>query len=204
MPAPTLSPAQREELLDGLAEALEQLQARTCPDMVPLWLESTREARSELGGDPSEVLPFEPSPRYLGLGKGGRSRYRGLAAWRHATLWRSALAAVPDDDFRRAVEAVYFSPFPSNEPPYAWSSRASEAPAVDQFPSATTLKHWAREGCQIILERLRAERRALEERRDWCSELTSLFLRPGTRDSLHDVLKLEDIQPGAPPRGLSP
>ncbi len=195
MELPTLESEQAEALLDELAEALEELMDRSCLDMGPIWLEATREQRAYLGEHSQPELGFEPSKRYLSLGKSSRSKYRGLAAWRHAVLWRGAAEAVEDPDFRAAMECVYFTPYPKNAPPYAWSQRASAAPGVERFEDANTLKKYAKEGCFQSLQALLAEQRALEAESSWYHELLVLLLRPATRPTLWEVLKLDEHSP---------
>lgn len=195
MNAPSLTPEQHDELVDALAEALEEMIDQSCPDMGPLWVEATRAERAYLGESALSELGFRPSPRYMSLSKGARSRYRGLAAWRHAVVWRRIQPRIEDPDFRAALRAVYFTPFPDNAPPYAWSSRASDAPDVESFESPTTLKHHAKEGCWHTLRLLSAERDTLKARGDWLSELCALLLRPAVRDSNRELLKLEDHPP---------
>lgn len=195
MNAPSLTPEQRDDLVDALAAALELMIDQSCPDMGPLWVEATRAERAYLGDAAVHELGFTPSPRYLSLSKGARSRYRGLAAWRHATLWRGIELRIQDLDFRAALRAVYFTPYPDNAPPYAWSSKASDAPDVGTFQSPTTLKEQAKEGCWLTLRLLSEEREELKARGDWLSELCALLLRPSVRESNRDLLKLEDHPP---------
>ena len=190
MDAPRLTDSEAEVLIEELAAALEAMVDHTCDDMGPLWLEATREARQNLEDHGLADLGFAPSPRYVALSKGARSRYRSLAAWRHAVLWQPV--RVSDRDYRAAMETVYFSFYPDNAPPYAWSSRASEAPGVERWPSPTTLKHQAKEGCCDALAQLRSIERRLKDEGSWATELRALLLKPATRDSLRDVLKLEE------------
>jgi hypothetical protein len=191
MRAPALTDEEAEALCDELALALDELRSTTCFDMVPLWLDATREPRKLLAPQAIPELGFTPSPRYLRLSKGARSKYRGLAAWRHAVIWRRVRPRIEDPDHRDALEAVYFTPYASNEPPYAWSSSAAKAPAVGRFGSATTLKHWAKDGCWHSVALLRRERRQLEVGR-WADGVRAHLLKPATRDTLRDELKLED------------
>ena len=139
MPAPALTDEQAATLIDELAEALEEMITSTCLDMAPLWLDATREQRAYLDGHAVRELDFAPSERYRQLSKGARCKYRQLAAWRHAVIWLSVADEI-DPTFRDAMLAMYFTPFPDNEPPYAWSSRASGAPGVERFGNASTLK----------------------------------------------------------------
>lgn len=195
MNAPSLTPEQHTALVDDLAAALELMIDQSCPDMGPLWVEATRAERAYLGDAAVSELGFTPSPRYRSLSKGSRSRYRGLAAWRHAILWRKIELRIQDSDFRAALRAVYFTPYPDNTPPYAWSSKATGAPDVRRFESPTTLKEQAKEGCWHALRLLSAERAELGARGDWLSELCALLLRPAVRDSNRELLKLEDHPP---------
>jgi hypothetical protein len=185
-----LTAEQRARLIDELAAALEDMMDCTCPDMGPLWLDATRSERVWVGG--AIDLPFRPSPRYLALSKGSRSKYRGLAAWRHAVTWQDALVPV-DPDFRAAAEAVYFSPYPSNEPPYSWSQSAEGAPGMEKFPSASELKRWAKEGAWHAVVVLRKKAAALHEAGSWHEEVREKLVRTGCRESLTDVLKLEEL-----------
>ncbi len=187
-----LTDEQAEVLIDELAEALETMIDTSCADMGPLWLEATRSARNGLGKSRVPDLGFAPSEKYLALGNSSKSKYRGLAAWRHAVLWQGVAARLKEPAFQAAMEAVYFTPFPSNKPPYAWSSKASSAPDVAQFDSPTTLKHQAKEGCFQSVQVLRDIRHALFRDGSWDSIVRSDLLQPGTRDTLRDVLKLEE------------
>ena len=192
MDAPMLGEQEASELVEELAEALERMVDRCCLDMGPLWLDATRELRQNLEKYQISRMDFSCSPRYLALSKGARSRYRGLAAWRHAVLWQSVSG--PDPEFQAAMETLYFQVYPENAPPYAWSSRASDAPGADRWPSATSLKHQAKEGCLQALLALKARKKELETTGEWNHELRALFLTPAVRDSLWDVLKLEDAE----------
>ncbi|HND33876.1 MAG TPA: hypothetical protein PLA94_27945, partial [Myxococcota bacterium] len=76
MDAPRLTDSEAEVLIEELAAALEAMVDHTCDDMGPLWLEATREARQNLEDHGLADLGFAPSPRYVALSKGARSRYR--------------------------------------------------------------------------------------------------------------------------------
>jgi hypothetical protein len=182
---------QRETIIDRLAGALDALRVRTCREMVPLWVEGTRRER-ELLGEVFEDLGFAVSKRYRALSAGARSRYRYLATWRHAVLCEEVAERVVDPDYADAVRVVYFTPYPANKPPYAWSSRASEAPGVERFPSATTLKHYAKEGAWHTGEVLRQICRELSRDPSFYAEVRAAFVRSGCRDTVREVLKLED------------
>ncbi len=194
MPEPglRLDPALEEQLVDELAEALEEMVRRSCPSMAPLWHRSTHRARSRLGGALPD-LGFEPSRRVLQLGGPAQTKYASLACWRHAVLWRSVLRWIEDADFQAAVEAVYFTPYPADEPPFAWSRGASRAPDVSRFPSASTLKEWAKEGSWLAVSRLRHETDELRHQDgSLFAEIVAELLSPAVRRTVRDVLKLEE------------
>jgi len=188
---PFLSESQREAIIDRLAGALDALRVRTCQEMVSLWVEATRRER-ELLGEVFDDLGFLVSKRYRALSAGARSRYRYLATWRHAVLCEDAIERVADPDYAAAVRVVYFTPYAANKPPYAWSSRASEAPGADRFPSATTLKHYAKEGAWEAGAVLREIVRELSRDPSFYAEVRAAFVRSGCRDTVREVLKLED------------
>ncbi|MCB9742317.1 MAG: hypothetical protein H6741_25750 [Alphaproteobacteria bacterium] len=191
MTPPSLTPEQEEALIEALAQALEDMVDRSCPDMAPLWLAASRSAR-ELLNAPIPELGFTPSPALAAMKAPSHSKYRALATFRHALLWRAALERVEDDDFRRAVEAIYLTPYPDNTPPYAWSRSAARAPGIAAFPSASMLKEWAKEGCWQATLALRAEESALYADGSFHAELQAMLLGPAVGGSARDVLKLED------------
>lgn len=188
----TIPSEQVEDLLDELADALQAMVESSCGEMAPLWLAGTRLARRDLPGAIGD-MGFRPSERYLRLGRGTQNRYRQLACWRHALLWRHLLDQV-DPDYVPAVQALYFTPFPAGEPPYAWSQRVSSAPDAGEFPSPSTLKDWAKEGCWQSVDRLRHHIRDLPER-SLLDEVVRALLKTGCRDTLRDVLKLDEHHP---------
>lgn len=188
-----LTEQERDHLTEEIASALEQMMDLTCAEMGPLWLEATRQQRVHLGT--VNELPFRPSPKYLALNKSSRSKYRGLAAWRHAVMWQDVLVEVADGDYRAATEAMYFTPYPANEPPYAWSRSGERAPGVASFGTATTLKDYAKEGAWHTVAALRRRARELEANGSWHFEVRAGLVRVGCRDSLVDVLKLEALPP---------
>src|SRR5688500_8585171 len=98
MHVPSLPAAEAAELVEQLAQALEELVDQSCEEMGPLWLAASRSARSMLGEHALPDMGFEPSEAFLRLSKGAHSRYRSLAAWRHAVLWRGTLCHVEDED----------------------------------------------------------------------------------------------------------
>lgn len=189
MDQPSMSTDQTEKLLDELADALQAVVESSCAEMVPLWLAGTRLARRDL---PSTLddMGFSPSARYAGLGRGTQNRYRQLACWRHAMVWRGKLAEV-DDRYRPAVEALYFTPYPAGEPPYAWSEKPSDAPDAPRFDSPTLLRDRAKRGCFQAVAVLRRELRELPFTTLY-DEVVRSLVRTGCRDTLKDTLKLED------------
>jgi hypothetical protein len=186
-----LSEHQESQLIDELAQALEEMVDKSCPSMASLWQQGTWRARTRLGST-LPVLDFVPTRAIMQLGKSAQTKYVSLACWRHAVLWRSVLERV-DEDYRRAVETMYFTPFPPDAPPYAWSRKAAAAPGIGDFESPTDLKNWAKEGCWASIEALRAEcRRLIEDDGSLLAEMVKELLAPAIRKSVKDVLKLED------------
>lgn len=183
-----LTHEEEAEIIDELARALMRLAKQTCLDMVPLYLAGSRLARRDVAQNLGGELEFRPSKQYLALSRGTQNRYRQLACWRHAVLWK-AQALVLDADFRDAMNAVYFTPCVS-EPPYAWSRAASAAPGADRFPSAATLRDWAKEGCWQSIRSLRSVVRNTPPT-SLRAELEAGLVRVGCRDTLRDVLKLD-------------
>lgn len=177
-------------LIDEVVTALEKLEDTSCPEMVPIWLDGTRLARRDLPSDAQPTLGFTPSERYLRLGRSGQNKWRAVACWRHAVLWTGALDSV-DPDFARAVTAIFFTPFPSNKPPYAWSGKPSASPNAPEFSSVTDLKNWGKEGAWQSVKAVRDELR--QERAVTLSdELRHALLKTGCRDTVRDALKLRD------------
>ncbi len=157
-----MNEVERQALLEELAASLEALHDRTCPEMAALWIDGTRRERTELGEATFTRLPFEMSERYRKLGPSGQTKYRGLALWRFAVLWREVAARVPEPEHRDALLAMYFTPYPLDEPPYSWSQRASAAPDVARFGGPSELKKFAKEGCWHSLVVLVSEAKRLE------------------------------------------
>lgn len=145
-----------------------------------------------LGARAVPSLGFEPSPALLRLGKSSHSKYRGLAAWRHAALWQRALGAVEDAEFLAALRCVYFTPC-ADAPPFSWSRAAGRAPGVDRFSGPAELKRWAAEGAYCVLKALRELGSGLRRGRTWDEEVRAMLLRPAIRRTLEDVLKLEEF-----------
>jgi hypothetical protein len=190
---PALTPEQAAALVDRLSENLERMMNLSCAEMGPLWLAATRQQRKPLGQAESMALPFEPSKRFFALSKGVRSKYRALATWRHCCLMQDAIEQLEDAEFRSAMVAVYFTPYPADTPPYAWSSRASAAPAVAEFPSPTSLKHQAKEGCHETVLLLMGAEAELRSSGSWHDEVRAGLVGTGCRKTVRDVLKLEDL-----------
>lgn len=184
-----LSEAQDADLVSELAAALEQAVDSSCPETAALWLAATRRSRSELMRT-TLTLGFSPSAKFLALGRASRSKYRSLAVWRHAMLWKGVLPKLKGGQEKRALEAVYFTPFPENAPPYAWSSAASKAPGVRDFDGPRQLKRLAKLGAESSVRALCSYLEKLDKS-DALGELTYKLIRPGVSTSACDVLKLE-------------
>lgn len=167
-------------LSEALAKTLEELRERTCADMVPLWLAATAKVRASLF--PADAPPgWLASENYRCLSKAAQSKYRTLAVWRHAVLWKGL------HEKRPALRAVYFTPYRENRPPYAYTRSAR--PIAKQAPS--DLKFDAAEQCAETLHKLREARDHLGDQSAPLHELLCLATRP----TLYDVLKLEKHDP---------
>ena len=138
-----LSDKEDAKLVAELAAALEEAVDRSCLETAPLWLEATRRHRAELARTEMSV-PWTASAKYLALGRPSRSKYRSLAVWRHAVVWKQVLPTLSPAEQKRALETIYFTKFPSNVPPYAWSKAAASAPGVKDFGGPRPLKALAR------------------------------------------------------------
>ena len=178
------------QMIDELATALQKMVNTSCQDMLPLWLAGTRLARKHLT-DTVRTLPFTPSEKYLNFSRGRKSQYTAVACWRLAVIWKGILPKV-DRDFAQATKAIYFTPYPKNEPPYAWSSKPSDAPDVTSFASPATLKNQSKEGVWQLIEVLHSVYH------DTCSqsykgEIERLFLEQGMRKSLRERFHLKEF-----------
>lgn len=186
-----LTDAEEQKLVDDLASALEQvIDTSGCLDMHWLYLLATQRPRHEfLSEDPWGRSSPPLTPRLAAMVKGSRSKYGALAAWRHAVLWRSVRERI-DPDFRSAVDALYFTPYEENAPPYAWSKASSGAPNAGKFPSPNELDRFAKEGCWATVLLLREL--AGSHADSVLDEATAAFTRMGIKKSLKDVLRLEE------------
>lgn len=174
--------------------ALETMVDCSCATMAPLWLEATRRAREgHLLTSGAEELPFEPSPALLNLGRSSLSKYRALAAWRHVALWQQR-TEVGDPDFAFAMRGVYFTPCPDCTP-FSWSRSAEDAPDVGAFDGPAEMKRWAAEGAAAVLASLEELLAKLRAGTSYEEEVLADLVKPATRRSLRDVLKLEKIRP---------
>jgi len=193
------SSKEEDDLLNELGPVLEDLQDQTCAEMVPLWLLATLHIRQEEFSRndpewedryPKEKRPLSDllTPRYRALSKGVRSRYKYLACWRYAVLWLKLEAEAPD--FDRALRALYFTPYPDNTPPYAWSRSAGRAPNAKAFDSPSTLKNWAKEGAWSTIKQLKELCKTNDP--SGLTYLRKKFLRQASQRTLRDALKLED------------
>lgn len=188
-----LTEAEEQLLVDELVDALHDvIDSSGCLDMAPLyWIATLQERREFLRHvDPDDAVP-SVSPRLRRLGKSSRTKYACLSVWRHAVLWRRVGERV-DPDFRRAMDALYFTPYKENRPPYAWSRKSSEAPGVETFDGPNELDRLAREGCWLTIIALR------REVADWndgsiAGVARKAFVRAGVRRrTLRDQLRLEE------------
>ena len=146
-----------DELLDQLADALVDLRKTTCADMVPLWLQASRRVRNRMTGTRLHDMGFAVTDRYRRLSAGNQSNYRSLASWRQVVIWRKLLKDEDGLSRRevnevRAVERTYFTPFPSNTPPYAHSRKAPDDPMVEELGGPAAFKDAARRGAAKLLE----------------------------------------------------
>ncbi|MED5371331.1 MAG: hypothetical protein VX899_09985 [Myxococcota bacterium] len=187
-----LSEEEDQQLVSELAAALEQVVDQSCMEMSPLWLAATQRARAELART-EMAMPFEPSRRYLALGRPSRSKYRSLAVFRHAVIWKQVLPKLSDSRQREALKVVYFTPFPDNVPPYAWSKAAAKAPGVKGFGGPRLLKALARSGAEEAVLTLCEEMDALDQQQV-LGELVFRLLKPAVTTTACDVLKLERSQ----------
>ena len=184
-----LTESQDAALVSELAAALEEAVDRSCPETAALWLAATIRCRSELMHT-ELTLGFAPSAKFLALGRSSRTKYRSLAVWRHAVLWKEVLPKLKGDQEKQALEAVYFTPFPQNTPPYAWSSAASNAPGIQAFDGPRQLKRLAKLGAEKSVRSLCAYIEKLDKTQ-LLGELTYKLIKPGVSTSACDVLKLE-------------
>lgn len=184
-----LNEAEDAALVSELAAALEEAVDCSCPETAALWLAATTRTRSELMHT-ELTLGFVPSDKFLALGRSSRTKYRCLAVWRHAVLWKGVLPKVPGQKEKQALEAVYFTPYPKNEPPYAWSSAASEAPGIQAFDGPRQLKKLARSGAEQSLHLLCSYLKQLDSKH-LLEDLTFKLIKPAVTTSACDVLKLE-------------
>jgi hypothetical protein len=186
---------EENRLLDELLDVLDRVvETSGCRDMVPLWMLATRAARTEhirsVDGPPLGV-----PPHIQAWARSMRSKYAGLAAWRHAMLAERILEAL-DASSARAVDAIYFTPT-VNEPPYSWSKASSRHPSATEWPSPTVLDLRARQGCRDSVHLL--EQRVEEARRGASPavEARAAIVETGARHgTLRDVLRYRDIERG--------
>ena len=189
-----------EELLDQLGDALNELRHSTCSDMVPLWLNASRRVRGRLTGGERGNMGFDPSPRYLRLSAGNQSNYRALASWRQVVIWRNLLASMGGevarrkDNEARAVRRMYFAPFPSNIPPYAYSRKAPDEALVDELGGPSQFKECACRGAAALLLQVEEEAENAPYRGPVDTAVTDL-IRLGAKKSLWNTLKAERFRP---------
>lgn len=187
-PKTRLSDAEEIQLTNELLDALDEVEATSgCLDMIPLWFLATREPRAEfLKSD--GVIQNVP-PHIKGWRPPKRSKYTALAAWRHAVLWQRLLDGLVQK-YRNAVQDLYFTPFPENQPPYSWSRASSRAPGAGRYSSPSVLDDRARRGCAQLLEQLTA-RAEPPDGASLLDEARAAFIARGARKTLRDVLRIK-------------
>ena len=176
-------------LENELIDAFERLSDSTCADMAPLWLAATRSAREGLLEQATWTEP--PTDRYLRMAPASKSKYRALAAWRHAVMWREAhrLANLDQPD-REVVDAIYFTPAP-NSAPYSWSRSAADCPALPRGANPSWVKERASEVAGELLGALIQEHGRFHGLPNNWDQTAARILAVATRPTLDDVLKLE-------------
>jgi hypothetical protein len=194
-----------EELVDELADALYEMEQKTCKDMRFLWLDLTENLRKDLDCDGSFPDTSE-TPGYVNRSASWKSTYKALAGWRHAVVWQELETEglpepvddwEPDDDdvekeldkypteSREAMRRIYFQEYPYNTSPYSWSKKTSEI-VDDTDKSVDNLRLRAMRGCWSSLQMLE---------RIWSKtsfRKRSEFLYRGMRSTLSDLLKFDD------------
>ncbi|MCK6517370.1 hypothetical protein L6R46_20195 [Myxococcota bacterium] len=198
MPLPRFEMTEAEELalIDELLDVLDQvIETSGCPDMAPLWLLATRAARAEYLRR-AESLPLQVPTHIQEWAKSMRSKYAGLAAWRHSVLLEGLLGSL-DPPLASAVEAIYFTPAEQNRPPYSWSRASSRHPRASEWSSASVLDLRARRGC---LETVMLIQQRVDAARGGASlvvEARTKILETGARDgTLRDVLRYDALARG--------
>lgn len=180
--------ADRDRLQDRLAEALGQMVEMTCPAMRALWLALSRKER-ERQFDPVSMPSVYPE-HLLQIRASSRTKYQALAGWRHVMVWQGLLDEEPGSGTEQhsAMRRIFFTPCP-NDPPFSYSSKASDIPDLRRGEAPGLIKREAKAACWRSIKRLCElcrEKLALGD------EEVAAFVRLGFRDSLNDVLKLED------------
>lgn len=134
-----------EDLLNDLADALEEMTNKTCADMRVLWLEGTKKLRQKYLPAPNAEVPDHLKKRSPSF----RSKYQALARWRHGVVWQKLLESpdkLPQDvkdaeeyaeflENQDLLQAIYFEPC-ANEPPYSYSQKKSASPRFKEVPFA--------------------------------------------------------------------
>jgi len=142
-----------EAVLDEMADALDAMRERACPMMAVIWLAYSARMRKrfvhlERLEDETELPArwFKTRPF--------RSRYGIFSVWRHGVLWKGA--EVPDLH-GQALEEMYFTEFPQDVPPYAWSQATPDHASLEACGGRRGWKNQARDGAKVALEHLRDE-----------------------------------------------
>jgi hypothetical protein len=182
----------KDEWFNGVLDALNTMVQRTCPLMRSIWFAATeRQRRHWLGNHVYELPADVRAPKnWNDMAKSSRTKYGQLAVWRHAVVWRLPNLLVKTDPEFQEMTAIWFSAYPKDTPPFAWSAKPTEAPNTDRAVAAR--RELAAQGCMCSLKSLKMlmnTRPADGEAVDWREED---LLGSATRPSLRDVLKLDD------------
>lgn len=186
------SETERHVLANELARALDEVVNRTgCKSTYRLWAEATQSTRERIFGGTSlgvrlaAVVPMMSAP--------SRSKYRALAAWRHAVIWRGALEHIqPVDRERLAVSGIWFTRVAVDATPFSWSKKTSSAPHVHHFAGPAEMRDLAKSGCWQSVEFLRKHAEDLVAARD-TSRAALLQECVLSRESLSDVLGIDHL-----------
>lgn len=207
-----LDEEEEQALLDELGDALRQMEGKTCMQMVPIWLEHTSEIRAELEGtfdlpDTSDCTGYvQDSPDW-------DPKYNAMAGWRHAVVWQKldtkGLPAPLEEwepheegvaeeiekysrETREAMQRIYFTEYPENESPYAWSRKTS--PVTPSELTVTQLRRKAMRGCWASLHLLKQIYSRIWWETEGYDDPRVQFLKKGMYGTLDDLLKFSDYR----------
>lgn len=182
----------KDEWLDGVLDALDTMVQRTCPSMRSIWFAATERQRRHWLGNHVNRLPADvrAPTTWNNMAKSSRTKYGQLAVWRQSVVWR--LADVLDDTEPKYQEmtAIWFSAYPKDTPPFAWSAKPTEAPKTNR--SVVERRVLAAQGCLCSLNSLKALVNSRPADNAAVNIRESDLLESATRPSLRDVLKLDD------------